>query len=241
MIKKFIYKIINRLTKFIENELMIKSIYSSQKYLAFKDSQEFIYKNSELNTLTFSDHFELREHCIKNCLKEGMLAEFGVFKGKSINFFAKKLIEQNDIRTIYGFDSFEGFSEEWSGVDKIYGEKFHDQKGKLPEVEKNVKLIPGFIETSLEKYLSQNEIKNVSFIHIDTDTYSPAKVILTLLKPFIKKGTIILFDELCGYPNWRSHEFKALTEVFDNEDYEFIGFAQSHSKANLIKAAIRIL
>ena len=241
MIKKFLNKFINRLTKYIDDAFKIKSIYSYQRHLAFQDSQEFIYNNSKLNTLTFSDHFELREYCIKNCLKEGMISEFGVFKGKSINFLAKKLIEQNDKRTVYGFDSFEGFSEQWSGVDKLYGEKFHDQKGKLPEVENNVKLIPGFIETSLEKFLLQNKINNVSFIHIDTDTYSPAKVVLSLLKPFIKKGTIILFDELCGYPNWRSHEYKALVEVFKDEDYEFIGFAQSSSKANLIKAAIRII
>lgn len=241
MLKKFTYKIINRLTTYIENNINIKSIYTSQRHLAFKDSQEFIYKNSALNTLTFSDHFELREHCITNCTKDGMLFEFGVFKGKSINFLSKKLLKQNDKRTIYGFDSFEGFSEQWSGVDKLYGERFHDQKKKLPQVENNVKLIPGYIENSLENFLIDNKVEKVSFIHIDTDTYSPAKVVLSLLKPFIKKGSIILFDELCGYPNWRSHEYKALKEVFNEDDYEYIGFAQSHPQANLIKAGIRML
>ena len=49
----------------------------------------------------------------------------------------------------------------------------------------------------------ENNIDYISLIRIDTDTYSPAKVILSNLKEFLVKETIIIFDEFCGYPNWK--------------------------------------
>ena len=49
-----------------------------------------------------------------------------------------------DQREIYGFDSFEGFSEEWSGVDGQYSKTHFDQAGALPVVDSRVSLIPVF-------------------------------------------------------------------------------------------------
>ncbi len=40
---------------------------------------------------------------------EGLVLEFGVSRGTTINHIAKKLPNQ----TVYGFDSFEGLPEEW--------------------------------------------------------------------------------------------------------------------------------
>ena len=97
-----------------------------------------------------------------------------------------------------------------------------DQKGCLPKVEDNTSLVDGFIEDTLPKYIQKNSIRDgIAFIHIDTDTYSPAKVVLEELKPYFKSGTIILFDELLGYPNWRNHEFKALNEVLNPRNMNF--------------------
>ena len=41
-------------------------------------------------------------------------------KGKSLNFFADILEKKNDKRIIIGFDSWKGFSEEWSGINNLY-------------------------------------------------------------------------------------------------------------------------
>ncbi|MDA8554977.1 class I SAM-dependent methyltransferase [Luminiphilus sp.] len=238
--KNFIKELMLALLDFIENRRTITSIEKSQKRIAFRDSQTFIYENSSLRTLSFSDHISLREHCIRNAPETGLLLEFGVYKGKSVNFMASVLDCMGDERSLYGFDSFAGFSEEWSGVDGQYSKKHFDQAGSLPVVDGRVKLIPGFIECTLSPFLEEMSDHKVAFIHIDTDTYTPAKVALSLLKQRFQSGTIVLFDEYCGYPNWRSHEHAALKEVVDRAGYEFIGFAQSDSSANLIKAAIRI-
>jgi len=238
---KVMYKLLDKLVRVIRQRIEIRSIDEFQSALAFEDSQKFIYEKSGFSTLTFSNHWDLREYCLSEMPSVGEVMEFGVFKGKSINVLAKKLRDLNDERNITGFDSFRGFSEDWSGVDGRYDKYFFDQSGVLPKVEKNVELVDGFIENTLPAFLEQSGMEAVAFIHIDTDTYSPAKVALELLKPYFRKGSIILFDELCGYPNWRSHEYKALTEVLGDNEYEYLGFAQSHPRAQLIKAAIRIL
>jgi hypothetical protein len=52
----------------------------------------------------------------------------------------------------------------------------------------------------------------VSYIHIDCDLYLGAIEALTLLTDRIHPGTVIVFDELIGYPAYRQHEVKALWE-----------------------------
>ena len=238
---RYIIKLITKVIDVVTQLVSIRTMIDHQRSIAYNDSQHFIYARSGLNTKIFSDHWELRDYCLEHAPKSGKLLEFGVYKGKSINHLARLLSEKSDDRTIIGFDSFRGFSEEWTGVDKQYDKIHFDQSGILPKVESNVELIDGFIEESLPKYLEGNQVNDVAFIHIDTDTYTPAKVTLSLLKRNLKSGSIILFDELCGYPNWRNHEYKALSEVFDDDEYEFLGFAQSQPRAQLIKAAIRII
>ena len=185
---------------------------------------------------------DLHTYCINNINKEGALFEFGVFKATTLNFFARALKKNNDDRIIVGFDSWQGFSEEWSGVNDSFQMDTFDQNGSLPIVEKNTLLVDGFIEQTLPEYVSNiSDLDSVAFIHIDTDTYSPAKVALKELKPYFTSGTVILFDELLGYPNWRNHEFRALSEVLDPSEYEFLGFAHNGLRGFLIKAAIRII
>ena len=43
------------------------------------------------------------------------------------------------------------------------------------------------------------------------------------------KGSIIVFDELYNYPGWSVGEYKALTEVFDEKEYEFLVFSVDDS------------
>jgi hypothetical protein len=55
-------------------------------------------------------------------------------------------------------------------------------------------------------------LQAVSFIHIDCEVYTGAVQALKLLSDRIHPGTVIIFDELINYPNYRSHEVKALWE-----------------------------
>lgn len=62
-------------------------------------------------------------------------------------------------------------------------------------------------------FVTEDEIGDVRFIHIDGDTYEAAKVVLYTLASQLKPGALILFDEYLGYPNWKNGENKALVEA----------------------------
>jgi hypothetical protein len=68
-------------------------------------------------------------------------------------------------------------------------------------------------------------------MHIDTDTYPTAKFILQQTKPYLLNNSIIVFDELYNFSGWSVGEYKALTEVFDEEEYEFLVFSVDDSQA----------
>ena len=59
---------------------------------------------------------------------------------------------------------------------------------------------------------------------MDMDTYTPTKYALNKIKPFLQKGSIILFDEFYGFPDWQNHEYKALKETFKEEEYKYFAF-----------------
>ena len=116
-----------------------------------------------------------------------------------------------------------------------------DREGVYPKVADSVELVDGYIENTLPKYMAEHPELKVAFVHSDTDTHSPASTVLTTLKPHFAPGAVIVFDELCGYPNWRSHEYRALRESFSPDEYEFLGFSVGARRINLMNAAIRLL
>ena len=150
--------------------------------------------------------------------------EFGVFSGTSINFFSKNL----NNKKIYGFDSFEGLKEDWVGTSVPKG-TFNLNK-KIPKLENNVVPIAGWIQDTLPIFLKEKNPK-INFVHMDVDTYESSKFILEAIKPNLVKGAIILFDELYNFEGWDVGEYKALREVFNDNEYKFLSFATDSSQA----------
>ena len=150
----------------------------------------------------------------------GMMMEFGCCEGLSVNFIAAAMPSH----TIYGFDSFEGLPEEWFGSNRAGA---FSRNGKIPPARKNVEYIKGWFEQSLPLFLEQHT-DNCAFLHIDSDLYSSAKTILSLLKNRIVSGTIILFDEYFNYPGWQLHEYRAFQEFVEenNVKYEYISYTE---------------
>ena len=66
-------------------------------------------------------------------------------------------------------------------------------------------------------------------MHMDLDVYESSKYVLEKTKPYLTKGSIILFDELYNYPGWSVGEYKALKETFDDKEYKFIAFCSNGS------------
>lgn len=198
---------------------------------AAQDSAAYIQDNFD-DAVIFHDRMDFWRHVLTKVPAEGELIECGVFEGVSINFIADTLAKRGDKRLIHGFDSFEGLEEDWAG--EALGKDFFNLKGRLPAVRPAVRLYKGWVRDTLGPFYAERTNPKIALIHIDTDTYTPARQILEVSKPLLTEGTIIVFDELIGYPNWRAHEYKALTETLDRSRYRFIAFTSR-------QAAIRIV
>jgi hypothetical protein len=173
---------------------------------------------------SYGSDLRLHRAVSQHVLQGGYMLEFGVATGRSIRHWAK-LFPTHDI---YGFDGFEGIYEPWNGLPAGHFAQ------ALPRVPDNVKLVVGRFDATLPKW-TQQHAGFASLIHVDCDLYSATKDIFKHLKPYIRSGTIIVFDEYWNYPTWRDHEYRAWQE--EKRDYDYIGYVHG---GNYQPVAIRV-
>jgi hypothetical protein len=170
-------------------------------------------------------YFEKVTSYVKN---EGLWLEFGVCSGRTIN-----LISTDTKNKVYGFDSFLGLPEDW-GTHQKKGE--YSTNGNLPFVNDNVELVVGLFQDTLSNFLKEHP-EPVSYLHLDADLYSSTKYVLNKLKNRIVSGTVISFDEIYNYPEYRDHEIKAWVEFVNkkNISYDWIVRTDKEQATCLIK------
>jgi len=178
-------------------------------------------------SMLFRNKDRNREYAIKravsNGLEDGLYMELGVAGGNGCRLFGEVLKPHG--LELTGFDSFEGLEEDWTGMQSGREAGSFTQAGDLPKVPENVTLTKGWVQDTLPGYLKANSKRPVSFVHMDMDTYTPTAYALGAIKKQLRKGTVILFDELYGYPGWRHHEYKALIETLSEGDYRYVCFS----------------
>lgn len=181
------------------------------------------------DALGFFTQREVTEFTLQEINLEGHYLEFGVFRGGTIRFMAKRVGKN----IIHGFDSFEGLPENWTGF--YLGKGAFDTKGRLPKVPKNVHLYQGWFDETLPRWLEKYP-GPMAFIHIDCDLYSSTKTIFELLGERICPGTVILFDEYFNFHNWQKHEYKAFQEFVKehNVTYEYLGYARQQVSLKIL-------
>jgi hypothetical protein len=180
--------------------------------------------------LLFPTREQVWDFALSKARVEGLYGEFGVFEGHSINHMAGVLQARHI--TIYGFDSFEGLKEDWRGT--WYAQGAFDVGGKLPKVLPNVTLVKGWFDETVPKFLTDHPDKPFSFIHIDSDTFEAASLVLALLKDRIVKGTVLVFDEYLGFPNWKNGEFAAWRDFVAAQGIEYCYLAFSNTPAAVL-------
>lgn len=237
--KSFIEKKLKSLLYFIEINFKIRLGNKSAIDIYYenlsKDCYE-LFKEKMKSSSIFLKVEDIRNFAIykamhNNKLENSLFLEFGVWKGGSINLFAKQLSKNG--KTIYGFDSFEGLKEDWL-THVFFPKGALSLNKKMPKVLNNVDLIKGNIQDTLEPFLLKRNSKEILFAHMDMDTYASTKYALNKIKPFLKKGAVILFDEFYGYPNWQQEEYKAFTEVFNENEYKYIAFCESEVAIEIV-------
>jgi len=176
---------------------------------------------------------------LRSTTTSGHVMEFGVWQGKTITNISRYFSTQ----TVWGFDSFVGLPESWFTKSSQQGPSHPAGKfslgGHLPTSMPNVKLVAGWFSDTVPTWLEQNS-GNISFLHIDSDLYSSALTVLTLLNDRIVPGTVIVFDEMYPWANydhydlWEQGEFKALGEWVSTHNREFVPlFRSQHQQCSL--------
>jgi hypothetical protein len=178
----------------------------------------------------FETQKELMAYALDQARVLGSYLEFGVFKGGTMRFMAKR----KPSAIFHGFDSFEGLPEDWFGMPLV--KNSFSLKGGMPKVPSNVTLHKGWFNETLPIWRSQYKDK-VAFMHIDCDLYSSTVDILENLVDRMQAGTVVLFDEYFNYPNWENHEYKAWQEFVKKHqiEYEYIGFARQQVAVRITK------
>ena len=196
--------------------------------LAGMQTAEFIIDNMP-KVKSFNDKSDYLKYVLShtNHFGGGQYLEFGVFQGSTINVISSTLPD----KIIYGFDSFEGLPENWrDGFDK----STFNLKGKLPKVNKNVRLIKGWFNETLPEFVKEHP-EPCAFIHVDCDLYSSTKTIFAELKNQIVSGTVIAFDEYFNYPGWQEGEYKAFMELVADKNLEFEYIARTNHEQVAVK------
>lgn len=157
-------------------------------------------------------YYELYQKII--CIP-GVICEFGVQWGATLALLQnlRGMYEPYNIsRKIFGFDTFEGFSN----IDKKDGKlpKIGDYTS-LPEYEKildeilsihesfspishikKYELIKGDASQTIDLWLENNQHAIISMAIFDMDVYKPTKDVLEKIIPRLTKGSLLVFDEL---------------------------------------------
>ncbi|WP_298717790.1 hypothetical protein [uncultured Oceanisphaera sp.] len=185
-------------------------------------------------------YFMARAEIYKNIIAlHGSVFDFGIYHGGS--FFTWLQLSSiyepyNHIRKFVGFDSFSGFSEisrndiggehlelkktggmtYTNGYEEIIdGINLLDLNRPLGHV-KNTSVFEGEASEKFSEYLDLHNETIIAMANFGLGTYEPTVKILSLIKPRLQKGSVLVFEDL-NQSNWPG-ETKALYEVFKPEE-----------------------
>ena len=246
--KQFIYKsILSFITRFFSNEMkmnlakrLFSLLISSDGAKSHVQVRRNIYK-SFLRGYPVEFSFEYgRTYGLFNAVKSvehvnGDIVEFGVGNGRSLFNWACALKFFKMDKTIYGFDSFEGFPaahekdlgaritkltnkvEGWTHIpepDYILnfikydeGSPNHGMKSLFEDGIPEIKLVKGFFDKTIDLVPGK-----IALLHLDADMYESTLVPLIKCVPLMSKGGLIIFDEYHLFDRWPGVK-KAVDEI----------------------------
>lgn len=147
---------------------------------------------------------------------KGMTLECGVYFGRSL-----RLIAARTAGPVHGFDSFQGLPEAWNASE---GSGAYSTAGRLPQVAANVTLHTGWFEDTLPPFFASCS-DPIRLLHIDCDLYSSTRTVLEHAGNRLVPGSVVVFDDLLGYPGYEQHELRAFEEFVSERKvgWELIG------------------
>jgi O-methyltransferase len=154
----------------------------------------------------FPHRFDLYDFIAREVIAEGAIdyLEFGVWKGESLIRWTE--LNAHPESRFWGFDSFEGLPEDWSGVCPAGS---FDLGGKAPTIaDPRVRLVKGWFHNTLPGFLKTFQPRSRLVINHDSDLYTSVMYCLTMTDRVMVPGTVVMFDEFSS----PLHEFRAFQD-----------------------------
>lgn len=164
----------------------------------------------------------------------GVIMEFGVRYGRHVAAFTalRGVYEPyNPLRRIIGFDTFTGFPD-ISPIDQVGASAIpgrfavpetypdylrevlaaHEAGDYFRHMTQRTWIIQGDVRETLPRYLEENEHTVIAMAYFDMDLYEPSRAVIDAIRPYLTKGSLLVFDELDN-PKWPG-ENRAVRETF---------------------------
>ncbi|PWW01548.1 macrocin-O-methyltransferase TylF [Hoeflea marina] len=175
------------------------------------------------NAALYTDHMQIGKILFLDLLYRqivtvpGVIMEFGCRWGQNLATFAnlRALYEPtNGLRKIYGFDTFSGFVDSapedlntgydlpgavatTPGYESHLAEVMRANELTKPLSHKvKFDIIKGDARQTVPAFLKQRPQTIISLAYLDMDLYSPTRVVLEEIAPFLTRGSIVVLDEL---------------------------------------------
>jgi O-methyltransferase len=131
--------------------------------------------------------------------------EFGVYKGYSMRLWSKGLIQRNS--RLFGFDCFEGLPDDWHA--NAPAGRFN-VNGRIPQIDDpRLTFVKGLFEDTLPGFHVPEHTRLI--VNLDADLYSSTRYVLDWLRPHLRAGDVLYFDEFFD----RHSELRAWNEFLD--------------------------
>lgn len=174
----------------------------------------------------------------------GDFAECGVYRGSTLVPLALWCSQRGLSKTVWGFDSFEGFDESIVPDLEMGGPTFGKRVGGFNEtsyeellakvqrlrLNDQVRLVKGYFQDTLVRAAD----RQFSFVHLDCDIYASYRICLEFFYPRMALGGIILLDEY-NDPPWPGCT-KAVDEFMADKPERLAGITMdNHTKSHIRK------
>lgn len=196
---------------------VLEKLFRETKLTTFEMFRNFPVFVPRFNIARFLVHYELFK---KICYLPGVIVDLGVYRGSSTFTFAKlcEIFCPTDVKkTVYGFDTFEGFPD----ISKEDGKKDVKQDKQAggyfggTSIEKDLELaqkamncdkhikhinriqfIKGDVVKTIPKFVKNKGAGlKIALLNLDLDLYTPTKIALKYFVPLMVRGGIIILDE----------------------------------------------
>jgi hypothetical protein len=159
---------------------------------------------------------------------DGDYAEFGSWGAMTFGLAYHEARRHRHGAKLWAFDSFQGLPAPDGARDEhpvwqaggmaMSLEAFHARCAAQGVPRDAYSVVPGFYADTLTGQHAQDPPRNIALAYVDCDLYSSANAVLQFLKPRLKHGMIVAFDDyFCYSATQVSGERRAMLEVLGND------------------------